>query len=213
MTAATPPSPILKGQDRPSGADPSQKGHIGWVAAGSVVAGVLAAILLAGAPFIPTTESGVTGAILVGLALGWAMVAVLSVRFTDKPQRWAGAPALFMGPGGFLLVVFGSPMQEALTWAWPPDLLVLVVVIEPGAGLMSSDLALMAPVVARDTRVCVYDRAGRGWSDSANTAQDAAQIATDLHYIASARERSGTVCAGGTFVWGPLCTHFRCPLS
>ena len=28
------------------------------------------------------------------------MLAVLSVRFTDQPQRWAAAPALFMGLGG-----------------------------------------------------------------------------------------------------------------
>jgi pimeloyl-ACP methyl ester carboxylesterase len=31
--------------------------------------------------------------------------------------------------------------------------------------------------------VCVYDRAGRGWSEPASTAQDGAQIATDLHTL------------------------------
>jgi hypothetical protein len=29
---------------------------------------------------------------------------------------------------------------------------------------MSSNVGWIAPSVARDTRVCVYDRAGRGWS-------------------------------------------------
>ena len=57
------------------------------------------------------------------------------------------------------------------------------VVLEPGAGMSSSTMGWIAPVVARDTRVCVYDRAGRGWSDPADTTQDATQIATDLHTL------------------------------
>ena len=272
LTATTPPGPTSMGQDRPP-SDPSPKGRLGWMVAGSLVTGVLAAILLAGAPFIPATESGVTGAILVGLASGWAILAGLSVRFTNQPQRWAVAPALFMGLGGFLLVAFASPMHETLTWVWPPALLVLVVwmgvrahrqlrsrsgrvllypviamlllaslgsgyeavretadagaypaqgqlidvgghrlylnctgsgsptvVIEPGAGLMSSDLAWIAPVVARDTRVCVYDRAGRGWSDAAKTAQDGAQTAADLHTLLQRGNVPGPyVLAGHSF--------------
>ncbi|MEO8283957.1 MAG: alpha/beta hydrolase [Pseudarthrobacter sp.] len=273
LTADTPAVSTSKGLGHPSGGGPSPKGHLGWVVAGSLIAGVLAALLLAAAPFVPATESGVTGAILLGLALGWAMLAALSVRFTDQPQRWAVAPALFMGLGGFLLVGFGSPMQEALTWVWPPALLVLVVwtvvrahrqlrsrsgrvllytviamlalasvgsgfetvhaaagagtspaqgqlvdvgghrmflnctgegsptvVIEPGAGQLSSDLALIAPAVARDTRVCVYDRAGRGWSDPVNTPQDGAQIATDLHTLLQRGNEPGPyVLAGHSF--------------
>jgi hypothetical protein len=58
--------------------------------------GLVAALLLVAAPFIPADESAVTGAVLCGFALGWAMLAVLSVRFTDQPQRWAAAPALVM---------------------------------------------------------------------------------------------------------------------
>jgi pimeloyl-ACP methyl ester carboxylesterase len=273
MTAATPTGPTSKGPVRPPGPDLSPKGHFGWMVAGSLVTGVLAAVLLAGAPFIPATESGVTGAILVGLALGWAMVAVLSVRFTDHPQRWAVAPALFMGLGGFLLLAFGSPMQEVLAWVWPPALLVLAVwisvrahrqlrsrsgrfllypviamlvlsslgsgyetvrqaadvgaspvqgqlidvgghrlylnctgsgsptvVLEPGAGLMSSDLGWIAPTVTRETRVCVYDRAGRGWSDPTNTPQDGAQTATDLHTLLQRGNEPGPyVLAGHSF--------------
>jgi pimeloyl-ACP methyl ester carboxylesterase len=57
------------------------------------------------------------------------------------------------------------------------------VVLEPGAGEMSSDLGWITPAVARDTRVCVYDRAGRGWSEPAHTPQDGTQIATDLHTL------------------------------
>jgi pimeloyl-ACP methyl ester carboxylesterase len=41
----------------------------------------------------------------------------------------------------------------------------------------------VAPAVADHTRVCVYDRAGRGGSESADSVQDGAQIATDLHTL------------------------------
>lgn len=273
MTAAAPTSSKPQGRDCPPDPDPARKGHIGWIVAGSLVSGVVAAILLAGAPFIPATESGMTGAILLGLALGWAMLVALSVRFTDQPQKWAVAPALFMGLGGFLLMAFGSPMHEVLAWVWPPAVLVLAVwmivqakrqlrsrggrlllypviamlvlaslgggyetvrgaadtsaspvegqlidvgghglylsctgsgsptvVLEPGAGLMSSDLGWVAPAVARDTRVCVYDRAGRGWSEPATTQQDGAQIATDLHTLLQRANETGPyVLAGHSF--------------
>jgi pimeloyl-ACP methyl ester carboxylesterase len=243
-------------QVRTSRPDPGPTGHIGWIVAGSLVTGLVLGLLLVAAPFIPAEESEVTGALLCGSALGWAMLAVLSVRFTDQPQSWTAAPALFMGLSGLLLVVFGSPVLEVLTWVWPPALLALVpwmlirarrqlrtpsrrwllypvlavlalasvgggyqtvreavdarahpmpgqlidvgghrlhlnctgsgsptVVLEPGAGGISSDFRWVTPAVARDTRVCVYDRAGRGWSESADTRQDATQIATDLHTL------------------------------
>jgi hypothetical protein len=55
------------------------------------------------------------------------MLAVLSVRFSDQPQRWAAAPALFMGLGGLLLAGVGSGAQGVLGWVWPPALMALVV--------------------------------------------------------------------------------------
>jgi len=56
-------------------------------------------------------------------------------------------------------------------------------VLEPGGAGVSTDLELITPAVARSTRVCVYDRAARGWSDPAEVPQDATQIATDLHTL------------------------------
>jgi pimeloyl-ACP methyl ester carboxylesterase len=270
---ATDPTPSDTGRGRPSHSDPGPRGHIGWVVAGSLATGLVAAVLLAGAPFIPAEERGVTGAVLCGFALGWAMLAVLSVRFTDQPQRWAAAPALFMGLGGLLLVGFGSPVHQVLNWVWPPAMLALAVwmlvcvhrqlpsrggrwllypviavlalasigggyqtlgeaadaeaypmpgqlidvgghrlhlsctgagtptvVLEPGAGGMSPSLGWIAPAVARATRVCVYDRAGRGWSEPASTAQDGAQIATDLHTLLQRGHVPGPyVLAGHSF--------------
>jgi hypothetical protein len=73
---------------------------------------------------------------------------------------------------GQLVDVGGHRMHLYCTgWGSP------TVVLEPGQGGASSDSGWVAPVVARDSRVCVYDRAGRGWSDAADGPQDAARIA------------------------------------
>ncbi len=43
------------------------------------------------------------------------------------------------------------------------------VVLEPGAGGTSAQMGWISPEVAGHTRVCVYDRAGRGWSEPADS--------------------------------------------
>src|SRR6478752_195841 len=74
------------------------------------------------------------------------------------------------------------------------------VVLEPGGGASSSDVAWIAPVVARDTTVCVYDRPGRGWSDAADNPQDGDQIAADLHTLLDRAHIPGPyVLAGHSF--------------
>ena len=223
-------------------------------------------------PFIPPEPSELTGAVLCGFALGWAMLGALSLRFTDQPQRWAWTPAVVMGLGGLSLIAFGPGAHDALGWVWPPVALALsvwmltrirrdmgsrfgrwllyplvvllavlsvgagtetvlsrtapdyempgqlvdvgghrlhlhctgtgspTVVLEPGAGMSSSTMGWIQPAVARDTRVCVYDRAGRGWSDPADTTQDATQIATDLHTLLQRANVPGPyVLAGHSF--------------
>jgi pimeloyl-ACP methyl ester carboxylesterase len=62
---------------------------------------------------------------------------------------------------------------------------------------MSSVLGWITPPVARDTRVCVYDRAGRGWSDPADSPQDATQIAKDLHTLLHRGNVPGPFVMGG----------------
>ncbi len=74
------------------------------------------------------------------------------------------------------------------------------VVLEPGLGGASSDLGWVAPAVARDSTVCVYDRAGRGWSDAADGPQDGGQIAADLHTLLQQAQVPGPyVLAGHSF--------------
>ena len=251
---------------------PQPKGRRGRIVSGSLASGLLAAGVLVAMPFIPAEPSELTGAVLSGFALGWGMLGVLSVRFTDQPQRWAWAPAAVMGLGGLSLIAFGQGAHDALSWVWPPVMFALavwmvtrirrdmgsrfgrwllysvavllavvsigagtetvrsrtapdyampgqlvdvgghrlhlhctgsgspIVVLEPGAGMSSSTMGWIAPAVARDTRVCVYDRAGRGWSDPADTPQDATQIAADLHTLLQRANVPGPyVLAGHSF--------------
>lgn len=250
----------------------SRRARIGGVVAGSLGAGFVAAVTL---PFLPVAMVDVdfsTAMVLFGFALGWALLAMLSTRFTDQPQRWALVPAIFMVVGGGLVLVAPNSMVNALDWVWPPALLILVlwmwtrarrdlhsrtrlwllnpvlvilvlfalggvyenvsrasapavamrgrlvdvgpyrlhlecqgsrgptVILEPGAGGSAASMGLIAPAVARDSRVCVYDRAGRGWSDPAASPPDGAQIATDLHALLSRADAPGPyVMAGHSF--------------
>ncbi len=230
-----------------------RRAPIAVVVAGSLVAGLMAAVALVAAPVVPATESALTGAVLCGFAIGWAALAGLSARFTSHPQRWAAVPAVVLGAGGVALVALGSSAHPAVDWVWPPVLFGLAlwmagrirrdlasraarwvlypvigamglaavggayqavgtatdastvsmpgrlvdvgghrlhlsctgsgsptVVVEAGGGEMAANLGWITAGVARDTTICVYDRAGRGWSEDADAPQDAVAISTDL---------------------------------
>jgi hypothetical protein len=120
----------------------------GSLATGAAGAAVLTLVVVAGA-----IEPVVTGAALLGFALGWAVLGVLSARLTDQPQSWAWVPAAALAGTGVGLLVL-SPDDRALTlsgWIWPPLLLVLAVwmgvrvrrSLAPGGGRW-----LLYPVVA-----------------------------------------------------------------
>src|SRR3954468_2983898 len=74
------------------------------VVAGSLIAGLAAAVGLVVGPLAGGREAVITGGLLLGFAAGWALLAVLSARFTARPQRWAAAPAAAMGISGAGLV-------------------------------------------------------------------------------------------------------------
>lgn len=252
---------------------PAGRVRIRVIVLGSVVTGAVAAVLLVSVPFGLATQSAVIGSVLCGFAVGWAMLALLTVQFTDQPQRWAFAPAVLMGVSGLLLVCFGTPVQQVSNWVWPPVMLTLsiwmivrvrrdlrgsrsrwvlygisgllavasvgggfqtvgeavdaqvtpmpgllidvgdhslhlscrgsgdsTVVLEAGGSAMASDLEQISTVVGRDARVCVYDRAGRGWSETAPTSPHGLQIATDLRTLLHRAQIPGPyVLAGHSF--------------
>ena len=104
------------------------RGHLGLIVAASLATGLVAALALVAAPFIPAKENVLTGVVLLAFALGWALLAVLSTRFSSQPQRWAAAPAAFMAVAGLIsLLPPGSVVQDVFGWVWPPVLFGLVV--------------------------------------------------------------------------------------
>ena len=258
---------------QPGDSRPKAKGRIGLIVAASLAAGLVLAIVLVAVPLFPATTHVLTGLVLLAFAVGWALLAVLSVRFSDQPQRWAFAPAIFMSVVALGVLSGSAAVHGVLRWVWPPALLALVVwmvwrarrqlrsrsrrwllypvlavlvvasigggfqtvsatldaaaypppgqlvdvggrklhlhctgsgsptvVLEPGHGGSSSDLGWIAPAIARDSRVCVYDRAGRGWSDPADGPQDAVHIAADLNTLLDRAHVPGPyVVAGHSF--------------
>ncbi len=57
------------------------------------------------------------------------------------------------------------------------------VILDAGGGLTSSSWAWIQPEIAQITQVCVYDRAGWGWSDPSPYGYSAVQNAKELHTL------------------------------
>ena len=93
-----PPAP---GEPADTGREP-RRGPIRRIIAGSLVTGLVTAAVLILVVFGGAGEYAVTGSALLGFALGWAVLAVLSTRMTSQPQRWAYVPAAAMAVTGRL---------------------------------------------------------------------------------------------------------------
>jgi pimeloyl-ACP methyl ester carboxylesterase len=104
---------------------------------------------------------------------------------------------------GQLIDVDGHRLHLNCTGSGSPT-----VILQPGGGDISSVMAWIAPAVAAHTRVCVYDRPGRGWSDPSDSPQDATQVATDLHTLLHRANVPGPyVLAGHSFGGLYVLTH------
>ena len=66
----------------------AKHGPVARIIAGSLAAGGAAALVLTLVVFAGGTESGITGSVLVGFGFGWALITILTERFT--PTRSAG---------------------------------------------------------------------------------------------------------------------------
>lgn len=89
--------------------------------AGSLLAGGVSAAVLVLGPFAGGGEATITGAFLLGFAIGWGVLA--------RSSRWARVPATALGLAGAALVITTPDAQtlDTLGWIWPPLLLGLVV--------------------------------------------------------------------------------------
>ena len=251
--------------DGPAGRQASDAGPIKRVIAGSLGAGALLVLVLTLGVAGGAQEHAITATALLGAAAGWALLALLSARLTNRPQRWAYVPAALMSTTAAALLVW-APDGEALSaagWVWPVLLTALTVwmarqgrrhldrgerwvlvpalvttlavglggmvetvalrtdartstmpgelydvggyrlhldctgtgsptvVLLGGLGEASPSWARIAPAVASTTRVCAYDRAGQGWSDSSPDVADGTHTARDLHALLEAAGESG----------------------
>ena len=252
-------------------------GHIARIVAASVASGLVLALTLVFFVFPGATENVVVGLTMLAFAFGWTMLAVLSARRTNQPQRWARVPAVAMATVGTALLVAAPSdgVMRALGWIWPPALLVLAIwmirsarrdlqsrtrtwLIQPvcavlalaaiggaaetviesmdprpqapagqtydvagrqmylhctgtgsptvllsnGFGERSPSWSWIAPAVARNTRVCVYDRAGQGFSEAASSPQDGVAVASDLHALLAGAGVAGPYVLAGHSIGG-----------
>jgi pimeloyl-ACP methyl ester carboxylesterase len=127
-------------------------GPMARIIAGSLATGAMSALVLTLVVFAGGTESVITGSTLIAFGLGWALIAALTVRHTNRPQRWTALPAAAMGATGIALLAF-TPENAAMTqlsWVWPPVALALAVwmFVQIRRALTGRGRWLLTPVVA-----------------------------------------------------------------
>lgn len=89
-------------------------------------------------------------------------------------------------PTGQLVDVGGRRLHLRCAGAGTPTVL-----LESGLGETGAYWDGITRTISQDTRVCAYDRAGRGWSDPATAPHDGVAVADDLHRLLT-RGRVGT---------------------
>lgn len=101
-----------------------------WRVVGAALAtGLVASVVLTLGVFGGSPEHVISGSALLAFAGGWAMLALLSARFTSRPQRWATVPAAVMAVAALILLV-ARPDDATLDtagWVWPPVAVALAV--------------------------------------------------------------------------------------
>ncbi len=110
-------------------ARPIRKGRVGLLVASAMFAGLVASLWLVIGPFGGAQEHVIMGAALLGWAFGWALLAMLSMRWSDQPQRWAVVPAALMALAGASLLILrpDANAMNVLGWIWPLALIALAV--------------------------------------------------------------------------------------
>jgi pimeloyl-ACP methyl ester carboxylesterase len=127
---------------------------------------------------------------------------------------------LFALPVLILGIAFSSytPQKQSLQKYAPPRQLIDIgdrklhlncsgngsptVILVAGGGAYSIDWALVQPTVAENTRVCSYDRAGLGWSDSGPADETVEQTIGDLHALLRAAGEKGPYLLVGASIAG-----------
>ena len=97
-------------------------------------------------------------------------------------------------PPGRLIDIGGRKLHLYCTGKGSPT-----VILMAGGGAYSIDWALVQPRIAENTRVCSFDRAGLGWSDSGPAEETVEETVGDLHTLLhAAGENEPFVLVGGS---------------
>ena len=130
-----------------------------------------------------TTQTSTLSKLLTGMpriALGLILMIglLLAIGYVYQRQTTAADFAQFPPPGqrvdvgGYSLHIYCTGEEVGPT-----------VVVDTGMGDFSTSWQGIQPEVSKSTRICTYDRAGYGWSDSSPQPRTATQMANELHQL------------------------------
>ena len=100
-------------------------------------------------------------------------------------------------PPGQMFLVDGHAMRIDCSGSGSPTIM-----LDAGLGNDGLIWGRVQPALAKTTRVCSYDRAGFGWSDTLPSPRDADHVATELHGLLAAAHITGPVVLMGHSIAG-----------
>ena len=118
--------------------------------------------------WLPRFALWLTLIIVLLLAIGY----IYQRRTTAADFAQFPPPGLRMDVGGYSLHIYCTGNGAGPT-----------VVVDAGAGDFSTSWQGIQPEVAKSARICTYDRAGYGWSDSSPHPRTATQMSNELHQL------------------------------
>lgn len=113
-----------------------------------------------------------------GLGVAFVLVAGLALTGAGYEAIAARGDARNYPPPGQRVDVGGYRLHIQCVGAGSPT-----VVLDAGLGGTSLDWSLVQTEIGQTTRVCAYDRAGLGWSDSSPQPRTPGEIARELHTL------------------------------
>ncbi|MEO8065565.1 MAG: alpha/beta hydrolase [Candidatus Doudnabacteria bacterium] len=116
--------------------------------------------------------------LLVWLARAVLVLLFLIITGTIYENKSEAADARTYPPPGRMVDVGGYRLHINCTGTGSPT-----VIIESGWGDSSAVWGWVQPEVAKTTRVCSYDRAGMGWSETSPEPRTARKFAEELHTL------------------------------